>query len=654
MTTQAGSDRLYDLLPALYRISDEDQGSGLRALMAKINEQADALHADIAALWDDFFIETCQRWVAPYVGDLVGNIALHDLDGRAAAATAESLFTDLRGPNLAPPNTIRTRADVANTISYRRRKGTPEMLEELAAAVTGFDARVVEFFTRLTWTQHLEHLRADCHGCPDLRSVDACDRIGGPWDSATHTVDVRAINQHNGWYGIPNIGFFLWRLKAQPHNDIAPRGIGSGGWRYTFSRLGDDTAIFAGADPAFSGAPRRTEPTVAAPIRPAAFDNDLAAHAADASTDYYGKGAGDKIVVTLDGNPVSPSELQCANLDDWSTQFQPTGDKFRIDVARGRLAIPTGKSGTVRVSYCKGFAANLGGGQYSRDKWLVGAAPTVRVSGGGTALQTALDAAETVAAPIVQIEDNLTYHLEPTLKLAAGQHLVIQAADETNPHLIVTGGQLSVTGGVDCSLTVSGLLIEGGLRIDADLRLLRILHCTLVPGRSVLQESPSRPKGSSLIVTAAGPDGAAINTNLEVQIAFSITGAMRMPDHITRLWLLDSIVDGVDTNTGPKGTAISNSGLSGPPAHIERCTVFGVTQFHDLELASESIFTGPVIVARRQTGCVRFSYVPYGSETPRRYRCQPDPPEPPLPTMSSCPLVITDLHVGEAINGYLI
>jgi hypothetical protein len=55
-----------------------------------------------------------------------------------------------------------------------------------------------------------------------------------------------------------------------------------------------------------------------------------------------------------------------------------------------------------------------------------------------------------------------------------------------------------------------------------------------------------------------------------------------------------------------------------------------------LQLASNCIFLGeppppvepgepldPVTVRRRQDGCVRFSYLPPGSHTPRRYRCQP-------------------------------
>src|SRR5262245_17240837 len=199
MTTIGRSPhRLYDLLPALYRIADSEKGNELRALLALVTGQADALRDDVQQLWDDFFIETCQPWVIPYIGEIVGNNLLHDLDLSAAAATAQSLFKDLAGPDLKPPGAIRIRADVAKTIYYRRRKGTPPMLEELARDVTGWGAHVVEFFTRLDWNQHLEHLRLDCHGCPDLRRVDVGEREGGPWDTIAHTVDVRRIDEREG------------------------------------------------------------------------------------------------------------------------------------------------------------------------------------------------------------------------------------------------------------------------------------------------------------------------------------------------------------------------------------------------------------------------------------------------------------------------
>jgi len=41
---------------------------------------------------------------------------------------------------------------------------------------------------------------------------------------------------------------------------------------------------------------------------------------------------------------------------------------------------------------------------------------------------------------------------------------------------------------------------------------------------------------------------------------------------------------------------------------------------------------GVVKVARRQIGCIRFSYVTPGSRTPRRYQCQPDLVEQAAPT----------------------
>jgi hypothetical protein len=40
--------------------------------------------------------------------------------------------------------------------------------------------------------------------------------------------------------------------------------------------------------------------------------------------------------------------------------------------------------------------------------------------------------------------------------------------------------------------------------------------------------------------------------------------------------------------------------------------------------ASNTIFTDTVFARRRQEGCMRFSYIPEGSMTPRRYRCQPE------------------------------
>ena len=134
------ADRLYSLLPAIYRIRDYEQGEPLKAFLTVLAEQAEVVEEDLAQLYDDQFIETCAEWVVPYIGDLIGYRRLHGV-----TATVSS-----------------PRAEVANTIAYRRRKGTVSVVEQLALDVTGWKARAVEFFQLLGTTQYgLNHLRPD-------------------------------------------------------------------------------------------------------------------------------------------------------------------------------------------------------------------------------------------------------------------------------------------------------------------------------------------------------------------------------------------------------------------------------------------------------------------------------------------------------------
>ena len=63
--------------------------------------------------------------------------------------------------------------------------------------------------------------------------------------------------------------------------------------------------------------------------------------------------------------------------------------------------------------------------------------------------------------------------------------------------------------------------------------------------------------------------------------------------------------------------------MSARDVHVDASTIFGLTKAQTLH-ASNSILLGKVTVERRQQGCVRFCYLPFDSESPRRYRCQPD------------------------------
>ncbi|MCU0503923.1 MAG: hypothetical protein MUC51_19555, partial [Anaerolineae bacterium] len=62
----------------------------------------------------------------------------------------------------------------------------------------------------------------------------------------------------------------------------------------------------------------------------------------------------------------------------------------------------------------------------------------------------------------------------------------------------------------------------------------------------------------------------------------------------------------------------------GPATTLARVTVLGPVHVKELTLGSEVIFAGRVRAVRRQAGCVRFSFMPPGSQTPRRFRCQPE------------------------------
>jgi hypothetical protein len=92
------------------------------------------------------------------------------------------------------------------------------------------------------------------------------------------------------------------------------------------------------------------------------------------------------------------------------------------------------------------------------------------------------------------------------------------------------------------------------------------------------------------------------------------------------LWVTDSIVDSPSGASNRIAVAQDSAGVDpGPPATFERVTVFGEVRVRTLVLASDVIFTQPVLAKRRQIGCMRYTFVDDSlSVTPRRFRCQPD------------------------------
>ncbi len=198
-------ERIYQLLPAIYRLRDADQGEPLRALLGVIEGELERVEADIAGLYDNWFIETCDEWVVPYIGDLLG----------------------VRPIRPVPSAGVSARAYVANTIAYRRRKGTAVVLEQLARDVTGWPARAVELFQRLATTQHMNHVRLAPAFTASVRDAALAELADGPFEPFAHTAEVRRAATRGGRFNIPNVGLYLWRLSSyrlgagQPGDDAS-------------------------------------------------------------------------------------------------------------------------------------------------------------------------------------------------------------------------------------------------------------------------------------------------------------------------------------------------------------------------------------------------------------------------------------------------
>ena len=152
-----------------------------------------------------------------------------------------------------PGGAANGRAYVANTIALRRRKGTIAVIERLAQDVTGWPSHAVEFFQRLITTQNVNHVRPDSLATVDLGDHAALRRLDGPFETAQHTLDVRRVEIGRGKYNVPNIGVFLWRLRAFPAENVPATPaieIGAGPGFFRFSQLGQDLVLFCNpADP---------------------------------------------------------------------------------------------------------------------------------------------------------------------------------------------------------------------------------------------------------------------------------------------------------------------------------------------------------------------------------------------------------------------
>lgn len=585
----------------------------LQALLAIIAEQVAVLEEDLDQLYEDQFIETCAEWVVPYIGDLIG----------------------VRGLVALPDAPFSQRAQVANTITYRRRKGTAAVVEQLARDVTGWNANVVEYFQLLATTQYLNHLRPENIAIASLKQEESLEKMQTPFDTMARTVDVRSIGKRRGKYNIPNIGIFLWRLNSYAVTQAPAFKVDNR--RYLFDALGKNIPLY-NLPQTEDEITHLAEPVnVPMPITRRVLNRDLEI--------YYGIGKslciyinGKEILPGTQSPPESPPAteildfISICNLSDttdaggnaiWANLPR---HKIAIDPVLGRLAFPAAgplalpdPQSLIQVTYHYGFSAEIGGGEYDRVNSFSGDLQSVikRVPSDEPTIQKALNELA-VSGGVVEIEHNDYYFETPVITVAAGTKIELRAADKRRPVLVV-GGIVTVLGGGNAELIFNGLFFSGGqVQVpakdpngqDNQLRRIRFEHCTLLTGPSpAIQTVPAQPVLPRLVVELPG---------VIVELSKSIIGGLRV-DEGASVIISNSIVDALE-ETAFSGLTDQEPGAS---LQVENSTVIGKVHTRLLEMASNTIFLAPVIADRLQEGCARFSYFPQGSSIPRSYHCQP-------------------------------
>jgi hypothetical protein len=530
------AQRLWALLPEVYRTDDTDASGAagpLQELLNRVGAQAAVVRRSLDRLWADQSIETCDDWVIPYIGELLGTNLINGLDARGQ------------------------RLDVAKTIYYRRRKGTLAVLEELAHDVTGWPAQLVESFRRLSRTRHdldpmvgaaafpnlaseqvtallqKEGLVGALTGTPagglaDLRNVHGATLTDSAFDEFCHSVDVRRGRGALGHFGIPKLLVFLWRLTSFPITAGTPVPVSGCPGQFVFDPTGREIPLFlpqpAHPDDYADNWTASTESQVPGPI-----------------TSGLERGAPFGYAVTgADIDTVWP-EL-------------------------GRFKVSTANPGPLTVGYQYAFSATagtlyVGAGPYDRlsvDEPPEPAGPVTAISG-GTGLAAALAALPSKSTLV--IDDSLTYTEVPP-DLGTGTPItamLLQAKNERRPVLrpaAVEPPEWVFTGSDGAQLTLDGLLISGcDLVLRGTFDTVRITACTLDPGTLDHGAPASAVDGALLRPTTIwierGADDGAIR---QLLIDHSIVGPVRTRygGAVEALTISDSIVQAIPTTVGPQ------------------------------------------------------------------------------------------------------
>jgi hypothetical protein len=587
------ADKLWNLLPAIYRALDTDafdRNGPLREMVNRIGAQAAILRRSMDRMWEDQSIETCDDWVIPYIADLLATNLVASLDARGQ------------------------RLDVAKTIYYRRRKGTIAILEEIAADITGWNARIVEFFRRMGRTRHnldpeigLPSATDDLYGnyklqlaeglvgtlthtgiggWADLRNSYGATKTNSAFDEYFHTADFRRGRGQVGWYNIPCLGVFLWRLRSFRVDKTMPVEVQNCPGHYTFDPTGREIPLFAAATRDFgdkwvSPAEWQLPTPISTPLLRGDLELPVTPDARHPDTQhlYAVEDPTDRtktsilfrsLGVFVQDNLIPGDQITIdPQVTDTETFIDPeTGQSitrtiaFFIDPETGRLIKRThAPAGNVLVTYHYGFFSTIGAGPFDRriigEKLADQPSPIQHIIGGRNALADQL----TSLAPIgtISVDDSLTYDVVNPVGSSTTdiQQVTIMAKNESRPviRLPVSSPDPTewvFTGADGSTLALEGLFISGG---DIVLRgvfdSVTLTCCTLDPGNSGDATTPPTIYAQAVDGRDLIPCRLWVEAQVrELKIDRCITGPIRTSaaGEVETLTVNDSIVQAIRTD----------------------------------------------------------------------------------------------------------
>jgi hypothetical protein len=678
---------LYQRLPEIYRQRDIEQipPGQLQAYLSIVEDGLRALHDNIGELYRDLFIETCDAWVIPYIGDLLG---VSPLSG--------DIWT--------------LRADVADTIALRRRKGTLHALELLAYDLTGWASFCLELRDTLAWHQHLNHQRPDVQstvqqmagiargGYVAVRDPALLSLIGTPFDPFAYHADFKPVELGVLRRNLPDVAVFLWRLGAYAVGPAMPvfRGtttlapaapLAARAVRFDIDPTGKPMELFnlsqltPGPDAPMISTVDQTPGTI--PI--ARLTQETAAGAPDKyiSVNTYDSAATPPALITdtslalqlhlpQSSFPNDVWSFRGANLCAWEAALDPplADREVAIDPRIGRVVFGVAtdaEAGALQSAMVDTFTYGAPGPVGAQPvaplitpaSWLGDTFQTITVQRreNPLALQLAFDHLDAATAPVlIEIDDSMTHDLD--LSLVAGVSvadaapslqlkfpLLIRATAGNRPvvKLLKPLAFRPVAPLVDAQVAAVKVLFEG-IYINGDslpagtplvgrtaIPVLEFARCTLDPG------GVRKPNGTrTSIVPAMGLDVRfgflnpaefdAFKATPKITLYRSIAGPLLM-ETAYRLQLQDSIVDG-GAGPGQDGsTALAIGSLSdpgggwGPVLGVSGVTVFGRARIRSGN-GSGGIWSHALQVQDNQTGCLRFCwFAPEPNRLPQNFGC---------------------------------